>query len=98
MIRIQLPTKEIEHLESILRTTPEPKLRTRVQIVLMAHRGRPHGQIACDTGTSRSSWEHTQSVANASRSASKLMSNTLVRLSASSGWSRSNSSVPSPLR
>ena len=55
MIRIQLPPKDVEHLESVLRTTTDPKLRTRVQIVLMAHRGRPHGQIACDTGTSRSS-------------------------------------------
>lgn len=54
MIRIQLPPKEVEHLESALRATTDPKLRTRVQIVLMAHRGRPHGQIACDTGTSRS--------------------------------------------
>lgn len=55
MTRIQLPPKEVEHLESVLRTTTDPELRTRVQIVLMAHRGRPHGQIACDTGTSRSS-------------------------------------------
>src|SRR4051812_28121807 len=55
MIRIQLPAKEVEDLESVLRATTDPKLRTRVQIVLMAHRGRPHGQIACDTATSRSS-------------------------------------------
>jgi transposase len=55
MICIQLPAKEVEALETALRTTPDPKLRTRAQIVLMAHRGRPHGQIACDTGTSRSS-------------------------------------------
>src|SRR4051794_2258741 len=55
MIRIQLPPEEGDHLESVLRTATDPKLRIRVQIVLMAHRGRPHGQIACDTGTSRSS-------------------------------------------
>ena len=55
MIRIRLPSEELEHLESVLRTTPDPRLRTRVQIVLMAHRGRPRGQVACDTGTSRSS-------------------------------------------
>ena len=48
MIRIQLPAKEVEHLEAVLRATTDPKLRTRVQIVLMAHRGRPHGQIACE--------------------------------------------------
>jgi transposase len=55
MIRIQLPPAEVQDLERVLRTTDDPTLRTRVQIVLMAHRGRPHGQIACDTGTSRSS-------------------------------------------
>jgi transposase len=55
MIRIQLPPKDVEHLESVHRTTTDPKLRSRVQIVLMAHRGRPRGPIACDTGTSRSS-------------------------------------------
>ena len=55
MIRILLPTKEVERLEAALRATTDAKLRPRVQIVLMAHRGRPHGRIACDTGTSRSS-------------------------------------------
>jgi transposase len=55
MIRILLPSKEVERLEHVLRASDDPKLRTRAQIVLMAHRGRPHGQIACDTGTSRSS-------------------------------------------
>ncbi len=55
MIRIQLPAREVERLESVLRAATDPKLRVRAQIVLMAHRGRPHGQIACDTVTSRSS-------------------------------------------
>src|SRR5262249_4330378 len=32
---------------------PDHRLRDRVQIVLMAHRGRPHGQIAADLGVSR---------------------------------------------
>src|SRR3982750_4199597 len=61
MIRIHLPHAEVEGLEQVLRTDDDPRLRTRVQIVLMAHRGRPHGQIACDTATSRSSvrrWIH----------------------------------------
>src|SRR5437588_7724274 len=49
MIRIQLPTAEVEALERTLRTDDDPKLRIRVQIVLMAHRGRPRGQIARDT-------------------------------------------------
>jgi transposase len=55
MIRIHLPHDEVEALERVLRTDDDPRLRSRAQIVLMAHRGRPHGQIACDTATSRSS-------------------------------------------
>jgi transposase len=55
MIRIQLPDAEIEALERVLRTTADPKLRHRVQIVLMAHRGRRHPEIAADTATSRRS-------------------------------------------
>ena len=55
MIRIQLPESEAESLEQVPRTTPEAKLRHRVQIVLMAHRGRPHPEIAADTGTSQRS-------------------------------------------
>ena len=51
MIRIHLPRAEVEALERVLRTESDPRLRTRVQIVLMAHRGRPPGQIAADTGT-----------------------------------------------
>lgn len=42
-------------MESIPRAAPDPRLRVRIQIVLMAHGGRPHGQIACDSATSRSS-------------------------------------------
>lgn len=55
MIRIQLPDAEIEALERALRATTDPKLRHRAQIVLMAHRGRPHPEIAADTGTSQRS-------------------------------------------
>jgi transposase len=55
MIRIHVPHIEVEALERVLRTEDDLRLRTRVQIVLMAHRGRPRGQIACDTATSRSS-------------------------------------------
>src|SRR5512146_1566314 len=51
MIRIQLPDADVEALERALRTTDDPTLRHRVQIVLMAHRGRPHPDIARDTGT-----------------------------------------------
>ena len=55
MIRIQLPATEVESLEQVLRTTADAKLRHRVRIVLMAHRGRPHPEIAADTGISRRS-------------------------------------------
>jgi transposase len=51
MIRILLPDAEVEALERVLRPTADGKLRHRAQIVLMAHRGRRHGDIAADTGT-----------------------------------------------
>jgi len=53
MIRIQSPDAEAESLEQVLRTTPEAKLRHRVQIVLMAHRGRARQDIATDLGVHR---------------------------------------------
>jgi transposase len=52
VIRISLPDAEIARLDEAFRTTPDAKLRSRVQIVLMAHRGRRHADIAADTGTS----------------------------------------------
>lgn len=52
MIRIALPEAEVRQLEEVFRTTADPKLRHRVQIVLMAHRGRSHPAIAADTATS----------------------------------------------
>lgn len=52
MIRVALPAAEVGQLGDLLRTTPDAKLRHRVQIVLMAHRGRKHPDIADDTGTS----------------------------------------------
>jgi transposase len=53
MIRIQLPPDEADRLESLFRSTPDAKLRLRLQIVLMAHRGRPHKDIAQDLGIHR---------------------------------------------
>lgn len=55
MIRVVLPAADLAKLEEVFRTTPEAKLRHRVQLVLMAHRGRPRGDIAADLGCSRSS-------------------------------------------
>ncbi len=55
MIRVTLPDAEVRRLEEILRTADHAQLRHRVQIVLMAHRGRRHPAIAADTGTSQRS-------------------------------------------
>jgi hypothetical protein len=55
MIRIQFPDSEIEALERVLRTTADPKVHHRVQIVLMAHRGRRPPEIVADAGTSQRS-------------------------------------------
>jgi transposase len=48
MIRITLSDDEVGRLEEVLRTSDDVKLRHRAQIILMAHRGRPHPQIAQD--------------------------------------------------
>ncbi|HVK10738.1 MAG TPA: helix-turn-helix domain-containing protein, partial [Gemmataceae bacterium] len=37
-------------MESVFRTTPDRKLRDRLQIVRLAHRNRPHQAIAADLG------------------------------------------------
>jgi transposase len=55
VIRVTVPAVEVGRLEDLLQTTPDAKLRHRVQIVLMAHRGRKHPAIAADTGTSHRS-------------------------------------------
>lgn len=52
MIRISLPDGDLQRLEAVLREAADAKLRHRVQIILMAHRGRRHPDIAADTGTS----------------------------------------------
>jgi transposase len=53
MIRIQLPAEEVDRLEELFRSTGDRKLRDRLQIVLMAHRGRPRQDIALDLGIHR---------------------------------------------
>lgn len=55
MIRIALPDADVRQLEEVLRTAADGKLRHRVQIVRMAHRGRRHPDLAADTGTSQPS-------------------------------------------
>ena len=52
MIRVHLPDDEVRSLELAFRTTTDRKLRDRLQIVLMAHRGRRPADIAADLGVS----------------------------------------------
>ena len=53
MIRIQLPSTEAECLHACFRSTDDRRLRDRLQIVLMAHRGRARQDIATDLGVHR---------------------------------------------
>ena len=53
MIRIQLPPDEADRLDALFRSTRDSKLRLRLQIVLMAHRGRSRKDIATDLGIHR---------------------------------------------
>ena len=53
MIRIQLPQGEAGRLEQLFRSTEDRKFRDRLQIVLMAHRGRRRQDIAKDLGVHR---------------------------------------------
>jgi transposase len=53
MIRIHLPPTEAEGLDVLFRSTDDRKLRDRLQIVLMAHRGRARQDIAADLGVHR---------------------------------------------
>jgi transposase len=53
MIHIQLPPAEAERLDARFRSTDDRKLRDRLQIVLMAHRGRARQDIAADLGVHR---------------------------------------------
>jgi transposase len=53
VIRIQLPTVEVERLESEFCATTDRKLRDRLQIVLLAHKGRKRQDIAADLCVNR---------------------------------------------
>src|SRR5262245_65470822 len=53
MIHIQLPAAEAERLDTCFRSTDDRRLRDRLQIVLMAHRGRARQHIATDLGIHR---------------------------------------------
>ena len=53
MIRIQLPPTEADRLDALFRSTDDLTFRVRLQIVLMAHRGRARQDIAADLGVHR---------------------------------------------
>jgi transposase len=55
MIRIQLPPAEVERLEGAFRSAEGRKLRDRLQIILLAHQGRKHQDIAADLCVNRRS-------------------------------------------
>lgn len=48
MIRICLPPEEADRLDHTFRQETDPKVRDRLQIVRLAHRGRLHQDIAAD--------------------------------------------------
>jgi transposase len=50
LIRIHLSAPQLRSLEQAFRLTDDRQLRDRCQIVLLAHRGRPHKDIAADLG------------------------------------------------
>jgi transposase len=50
VIRIQFPDSEVQALERTFRRATDRKFRDRLQIVRLAHRGRPHQDIAADLG------------------------------------------------
>jgi transposase len=51
VIRIRLTDAEARRLEQAFLQATDRKLRDRLQIVRLAHRGRPHQDIAADLGT-----------------------------------------------
>jgi transposase len=53
VIHIQLSPTTADRLDTLFRSTDDPKLRHRLQIVRMAHRGRPRQDIAADLGVHR---------------------------------------------
>lgn len=55
MIRIRLPEAEAQRLEAEFCSTQDRKLRDRLQIVLLAHKGRKHQDIAADLSIHRRS-------------------------------------------
>lgn len=55
MIHIRLPEAEAQELTAEFRSTEDRKLRDRLQVVLLAHQGRKHQDIAADLCINRRS-------------------------------------------
>ena len=53
MIRIHLDPNALDLLQKSFRATSDRRLRDRIQIILLAHRGRPRQAIAADLGINR---------------------------------------------
>jgi transposase len=53
MIHVQLHPAEADRLDTLFRSTDDLTFRVRLQIVLMAHRGRARQDIAADLGVHR---------------------------------------------
>ncbi|MBY0458556.1 MAG: helix-turn-helix domain-containing protein, partial [Gemmataceae bacterium] len=53
MIRVHLEAIEVDRLDALFRSTDDHTFRVRLQIVLMAHRGRARQDIATDLGVHR---------------------------------------------
>ena len=53
MIRIKLSEEQERELQEAFKATEDRRLRDRIQIVLMAHRGRPRRQITQDLAVDR---------------------------------------------
>jgi transposase len=53
LIRVQLPPAEAARLDTLFRSTADLTFRVRLQVVLMAHRGRARQDIAADLGVHR---------------------------------------------
>jgi len=51
MIRIRLPEAEADRLAQAFRHATDPKYKDRIQIIRLAHRDRPHQDIAQDLAT-----------------------------------------------
>ena len=55
MIHIRLSEEAVQEVEAAFRSTDDRKYRDRLQIILLAHKGRQHQQVAADLAVNRRS-------------------------------------------